>query len=340
MTKAKAGRDYVGRFSGTAYTNARGLGDYQWKPQDDSWQGQVLPVIEQILVDEAAYLPLRPRAILYRLMGKRLATKADNKRLNNLVADARRSGYIEWEDIDDGRTVTYDIGGFSGPADYWAWVKRSVSSTYRRHRRTDQPWWIEIYVESAGYLPVLERTAAAFGAVVISGSGFNTVARLRQTALEAHERYDSGQRTAILFLGDYDPSGVIRMDRSDADIRQFFIDSCVEYGGGRSDEVGNWMSAEDLCEYVIESRWIGLRPEQAAELQLPEDPEKPGKWELEAVPPATVIAWVTEALAEFTDADELAAVKAASVADQIGLTASLDRLAKREQKKLRPTSGS
>ena len=320
---------YVGRFSGREY-NGRALGDADYRPQLGSWQDRILPRIQQILVDNAAYLPLRPRAILYRLMGMRLATKADAEKVNNLVIAARRAGLIAWDNIDDGRTVVYDFGGYEDPANFWADTRRRVQRQYRRHLRQGQEWWIEIYVESAGYLPVLERTAANYGALVISGSGFNPVPRLRQTAMEAHERFaEDNTRTCVLFLGDLDWSGVTRIDRADADIRQFFID-----GLGEEDiEVGDSVvTRRQLCEHIIHSEWIGLTHEQAVELHLLDEngdearQDVEGKFELEAVQPGDVVQWVVDACERYTDMDVLDELKETAIEERTQMSETIDAL--------------
>jgi hypothetical protein len=337
MARKKKNRGYVGRFSGKEYPEARGLGDYQYEPQAGSWQRSRLAVIQQILRDNADYLPLRPRAILYRLMGKRLATKADDGRVTDLIASARRSGYIAWEDIDDGRTVTFDIGGYDDPSGFWNWAGRYIERSYRRKRRQGQKWWIELWVESAGYLPVLQRTAATYGAKLVSGSGFNPILEIRKSALAASKRYiDSGQRTVIFYLGDYDDSGITRIDRTDADMRQFFIDN--EGGDDATFESGGkTISARAVCEYIIKSEWLGLRPEQAVDLGLldadgnpaEEDTAEDGKFELEAVEPADVVDWVEEAFERYTDMDVLAATEETAKAERERMVGSMKRLAKR-----------
>jgi hypothetical protein len=336
MPRKKKNRGYTGRWTGHEYTKARGLGDYRWEPQSDSWQNTMLPEVQQVLVDNAAYLPLRPRAILYRLMGKRLATKADNDRLIDLISSARRAGFIEWDDIDDGRTVFYDIGGFDDPKHFWQATVERIEQVYRRRRRQGQKYFIELWVESAGYLPVLERTAAAYGAVLISGSGFNPIKRIRQSALDAHARLKKdGQRTVLIFLGDLDEAGITRIERSDADIRQFFTDAM-----GGDDEIvtmkdGREIPVTTITEFVITSEWLGLRHEQAVDLKLldengdPAQSGKPGKFELEAVPPAIVVGWVQEAFERYTDMDVLQVTKDAADEERTRMMDALKRMIKR-----------
>lgn len=332
MPRKKKERGYVGRLTGRSYPTARGLGDYPWEPNSGSWQHDTLIEIKKILTANAAYLPLRPRAILYRLMGQRLATKADDGRLTDLIGSARRAGFIAWDDIDDGRSVVLDIGGYQDPADYWRATVADIEEAYRRHLRQNQEWYIELWVESAGYLPVLERVAGEFGAVLITGSGFNPIKRIRQSALDAKARYvATQQRTILIFLGDCDPSGMTRIDRSDSDIRQFFIDSM----GGN--EATREIDGEDypvsaIVDYVLQSEWLGLTRDQAVDLGLLDENGvkavigTAGKFELEAVLPATVVGWVRDAFERYTDMAVLETTKETADTERTRMSAAVKRM--------------
>jgi hypothetical protein len=335
MPRKKKERGYVGRLTGREYPSARGLGEYQWEPNPGSWQDTTLTEIKKILTTNAAYLPLRPRAILYRLMGQRLATKADDSRLTDLITSARRSGYIDWDDIDDGRSVVIDIGGYDDPADYWRSTVSDIEHAYRRALRQNQDWFIELWVESAGYLPVLERVAGEFGAVLITGSGFNPVKRIRQSAIDARERFvTTHQRTILIFLGDCDPSGMTRIDRSDSDIRQFFIDAM---GGNEAtrDLDGEDYPVSAIVDYVLQSEWLGLTADQAVDLGLLDENGNPavagkaGKFELEAVPPATVVGWVRDAFERYTDMAVLETTKETAEVERTRMSAAVKRMIKR-----------
>lgn len=344
MPRITKERGYVGFVTGRQYKYARGLGDYRWEPRPKSWQAVMLPEVQALLSTLAMYLPLRPRAILYRLMGLTIkdangntikVTKADNERLIDLLSMARRGGQIEWEAIDDGRTVSHEREGYDDPLHYLQATIDHIIEHYMRKLRQGQRWYIELWVESAGYLPVLERTCDEYGVKMISGSGFNPVPSIRESALNALARWKKhGQRTLLVFLGDCDDSGITRIERTNADMRQFWID---QFGGnGETVEAnGQTFTITTVCNTLIKSVMLGLTQQQAIDLALLDEngkravPGKPGKFELEAVPPDVVIDWVRACFEEHTDMTVLAETIESSEAEAKRLVAAIQRLIKR-----------
>ena len=74
---------------------------------------------------------------------------------------------------------------------------------------------------------------------------------------EAHEWYD-GSPTQFLYFGDYDDKGHKILTAAMKDIRKW-------------------------CKHPIDFVWCGLNKEQAEEFSLPENPEKPGQYQWEAL---------------------------------------------------------
>jgi hypothetical protein len=194
-----------------------------------------------------------------------------------------------------------------------------IEHAYRRALRQNQDWFIELWVESAGYLPVLERVAGEFGAVLITGSGFNPVKRIRQSAIDARERFvTTHQRTILIFLGDCDPSGMTRIDRSDSDIRQFFIDAM---GGNEAtrDLDGEDYPVSAIVDYVLQSEWLGLTADQAVDLGLLDENGNP----------ATVVGWVRDAFERYTDMAVLETTKETAEVERTRMSAAVKRMIKR-----------
>jgi hypothetical protein len=309
---------YVGRFTGRRYPYSNPRGYYAWEPQADSFHGRNLAVVQKLLIDLQQYLPLRPRSILYRLMGMGRATKDDGAKVIELCSFGRRAGLIDWDDIDDGRTIERHPAGFDGPAEYFGIMSRRIEQEYQRSLRQGQQYWLEMYVEAGGYISTIERTCFNYGVPVISGSGFNAIGRLRETAIDAVDRWTKdATQTVVLLLGDRDRSGETRVDRVDADIRAF-IDGEVANLGGWDD-----VTSED----ILITKHLGLTAAQVQAMKL--TPTKSGTVELEAVSPAIVVGWVQAACEWYTNKATLAATKAATAADIEWMTKEMDAFMKR-----------
>ncbi len=157
-----------------------------------------------MLDDHADYWPITPRQVLYRLMGRGQAIKADDERIGDYLVRGRRAGFIPWEAIGDGRTESAVPVVCDDPEAFFAEMRESATE-YRLDRQDGQPVYIEMVVEAAGAVEQVFRTTRDYGVPVHSGSGFVAVDALRKLVLRAETRETP---TVILVAGDLDPAGI------------------------------------------------------------------------------------------------------------------------------------
>jgi hypothetical protein len=162
--------------------------------------------------------PVTGRGVGYKLFAARLiASMAKNEmqRVYRLLKEARERGRIPWGWIVEETRRIERVSTWSNPAEY----ARCVARSYRRDFWEQQPVRCEIWSEKGtvrGLLqPVLDQFAVGFR-VMHGFSGATTVYDVAQD--------DDGRPLIVLYVGDFDPSG---MFMSEVDLPKRF----AEYGG-------------------------------------------------------------------------------------------------------------
>jgi hypothetical protein len=177
-----------------------------------------LDLIEAMYGICEATQPITGRGVGYKLFTRGLIpsmSRNDMQRVYRLVKEAREEGIIPWEWIVDETREIERVSTWADPDAYAGTVARS----YRRDFWTQQPVRCQVWSEKGtvrGVLrPVLDEFAVGFNAV----HGFNSATN----TYDASQDFD-GRELIVLYVGDYDPSG---MYMSEADLPKRLL----EYGG-------------------------------------------------------------------------------------------------------------
>lgn len=162
--------------------------------------------------------PVTGRGIGYKLFTRGLIKSMstnDMQKVYRLLRVAREQGTIPWEWIVDETRELEKVSAWSDPEEY----ARTVARSYRRDFWDQQPCRVEVWSEKGtvrGVLkPVLDQYAVGFRVQ----HGFSSATAVHDVA----ENTD-GRDLVVLYVGDYDPSG---MYMSEHDLPQRLL----EYGG-------------------------------------------------------------------------------------------------------------
>jgi hypothetical protein len=146
--------------------------------------------------------PITGRGIGYKLFTADLIpsmAKSEMKRVYRLLKEAREEGYIPWDWIVDETRAIERVSTWSDPAGY----ARCVARSYRRDFWNQQPHRIQVWSEKGtvrGVLrPVLDHYAVGFLPV----HGFSSATAAHDIAED-----DDGRDLIVLYVGDFDPSGM------------------------------------------------------------------------------------------------------------------------------------
>jgi hypothetical protein len=166
-----------------------------------------LDLIEAMREIAEAAQPITGRGIGYKLFARGLTesmSKNSMQRVYRLLREARERGIIDWDWIVDETRGIERVPTWDDPDDY----ARTVAKSYRRDFWNQQPHRVQVWSEKGtvrGLLsPVLSHYAVGFNPV----HGFTS-------ATDAHGvcEDDDGRPLIVLYVGDYDPSGLFMSER-------------------------------------------------------------------------------------------------------------------------------
>jgi hypothetical protein len=244
-----------------------------------------LELIEAMYRAAEAAQPITGRGIGYKLFTAGLIpsmAKKEMQRVYRLLKEARERGDIPWEWIVDETRSLERTSTWADPAAY----ARCVAQSYRRDFWDQQPVRCEVWSEKGtvrGVLgPVLDKYAVGFR-VMHGFSGATTVHDVSQD--------DDGRKLIVLYVGDYDPSGMF-MSEEDLPTR------LNQYGGDHIDLQRIALTREqvsDLPSFPASDkrkdprfRWFCLRHGGSC-------------WELDAMDPNDLRDCVEEAIVELIE---------------------------------------
>jgi hypothetical protein len=168
-----------------------------------------IDLIEAMYTAAEAAQPITGRGIGYKLFTAGLIpsmARSEMQRVYRLLKEGREEGAIPWDWIVDETRAIERVSTWDDPADY----ARTVARSYRRDFWNQQPHRVQVWSEKGtvrGVLaPVLDHYAVGFLPV----HGFSSATAAHEIAED-----DDGRDLIVLYVGDFDPSG---MFMSEADL--------------------------------------------------------------------------------------------------------------------------
>jgi hypothetical protein len=208
--------------------------------------------VRAVLEENRDFLPMTARQVFYRLVGAHRYDKTEQAyaRLLETLNRARRARLIPMHAIRDDGGTEIPAGGWDSPAQFWRSVRHTAQS-YAHALDDGQPRAVELWVEAAGMVPMVARVAGEYGVTTYSSGGFDSVTVKHGAAQRIAWREVP---TAVLHLGDHDPSGLSILDSAAEDISAF----AIELGAAAPPTFAR----------------LGVTAEQIARYQLPSAPQK------------------------------------------------------------------
>jgi hypothetical protein len=253
--------------------------------------------------------PITGRSIGYKLFTAGLIpsmARSDMKRVYRLLKEAREQCIIPWGWIVDETRSLERVSTWSDPDAY----ARAIARSYRRDFWNQQPVRVEVWSEKGtvrGVLqPVLDQYAVGFRVM----HGFASATAVYDVAQD-----DDGRELIVLYVGDYDPSGLFM---SEVDLPK----RLSEYGG----------------DHIALER-IALTREQVRGLpSFPASDKKKDKryswftsnyghrcWELDAMDPNDLRDCVEEAIKELIEPEAWGRCEIVNSAEQESLKTILEK---------------
>jgi len=264
-------------------------------------------------VEEGFTLTLRQ--LYYQLVARDIIENTVNsyKRLGSLINDARLAGLVDWAVVEDRTRNLKGIRHYDGPED----AIESAVKSFALDKWEGQKIRPELWIEKEALAGVIERAAIDNDLYYLSCRGYMSASEMYEAAQRIFRRRKfQHQKTVIIYLGDHDPSG---LDMSDNDIPgrfKLFFDK--------------WNRMTIGAPKALEIRRVALNFDQ---IELYNPPPNPAKetdsrfaayqeqfgdesWELDALPPTTLLEIIQAAVDEFKDVDMYQAKEAEEAADR------------------------
>ena len=276
-----------------------------------------MDIVNRVLdiVAEYEHVPLTIRQIFYRLVGKYQYEKTEQSygRLVEYISRARRAGIIEFDAIRDDGDIVPSEPGFAGISDFWDLVDALAEDYFVRPECDVYP---EIWVEAAGMVPQIQQVANQFGVRVIAGGGFSSITARHNAARRLIGVGDIGKRSAVLLIGDHDPSGGSIMDCLAEDVIAFGADQ-------------------------VEFARLAVTLDQARQYALPSAPQKTTDrrgthmaetWQCEALDPTVLAGIVESALIDLVGHDALVVAERQTEQERKEIVSELRKIRQRKKK--------
>jgi hypothetical protein len=247
-------------------------------------KAQMEQLARQIIHVLSADHPQSTRHVFYRMTDPRLPepvekSKAGCVTVQRLLVQLRRQGLIPYGWIIDATRRGYFTRTWNNPADAVA----EVASLYRRSYWGSASCYVEVCVESRSLASVILEDCRRYAVPLYPAGGF-TSASFAWEAAEQIERKARGRPAHVLYIGDYDPAGVLIDKQIERELRRHL--------GGQQ----------------LDFHRLGVTAEQVRSMGSPTKPPKDqrggftdGTVEAEALPASVLRDLLCDAIERFID---------------------------------------
>lgn len=216
---------------------------------------QIEQLDRQILDVLRADHPQSVRHVFYRMTDPRLpepVEKSDTgyRHVQYRITELRRAGRLPYGWIADATRRGYFVNTFSNASDFI----RSMAGTYRADIWREAECYLEVWTESRSIASVIVDDCEDLAVSLYPAGGFSSISLAFQAAENINHETGNGRKPCVvLYVGDYDPAGVL-------------IDKSIER------ELREHLHANVALSF----QRIGITEEQIKDYDLPTKPRKEG----------------------------------------------------------------
>lgn len=246
--------------------------------------------------------PQSVRHVFYRMTDPRLpepVEKSDRgyRHVQDRCVKLRRSGQLPYGWIADMSRRGYFVNTFNGAGDFI----RQMRGLYRADLWHAADWRCEVWCESRSIASVVQDDCQELAVSLFPCGGFSSLS-FAHSAAEQRNDEDDARPLQILYIGDYDPAGVL-------------IDVSLER------ELRRHLRSDIELKFTR----IGINPDQIETYGLPEKPRKAGDRrslqvkrtvEAEAMPAHILRTLMREAIEDLLPAGALEVAKVAEASER------------------------
>ncbi len=264
-----------------------------------------LEVINSIIEEyqDQGYI-LTLRQLYYQLVSRDVIPNLHKEyaKLSNLLKEGRMAGIVDWDAIEDRLRKPSSPASFDSPED----ILNAAINQYALPRQEGQEVYLEVWVEKDALSGVLRRVTEKYHIPILVNRGYSSVSAMFDSYQRFKRAYNGNQSVKVLYLGDFDPSGVDMI----RDIRSRVIEFIM---GDFSFE----SEYEALRDFDFSIKPIALTKEQIDTYNPPPNPAKQSdprakqfikkhgstSWEVDALRPEVLNEILDSSIKECLDID-------------------------------------
>jgi len=291
----------------------------EYRPSKERIQllGRAISIVEEY---EEQNIRMTLRQLYYQLVARDFLpnTIKEYKKLSELLTSARYAGYVDWEAIEDRIRVPKKHAEWDDVTD----LVESAKHSYRLDRWEGQEYYLELFTEKDALASVLSPIADKWHIHFCVNRGYTSASAMYDLYKRVDEKVDEGKKVRILYLGDYDPSGLdmvrdIKIRMSEMLLGGFYDKS--DYKQDPEVHLGELLDDDKDLDVVH----IALTKSQIEEYNPPPNPAKltdprakdyirrHGRvsWEVDALRPEVMMGLVNDSIRGFVDEDMMEEIK-------------------------------
>lgn len=275
--------------------------------RDRRTKAQVEQLDQQIIAVLSEDRPQSVRHVFYRMTNPRLpepVEKSDRgyRHVQHRLKELRRDGRIPYGWITDATRRGYHVDTYRSSAEFL----NAMAGLYRADLWRNSQYYVEVWTESRSIAGVIQDDCERLAVSLYPAGGFASISVAHEAAGYIDQALEgSGRFPIIIYIGDYDPAGVL-------------IDQSLEQ------ELRRHLSRD------FHFTRLGITPEQIEGYDLPTKPRKATDRrslhvqetvEAEAMPANTLRELLTREVESYLPFNALHAAKAAEESERSGLKA-------------------
>jgi len=241
--------------------------------------------------------PMTVRQVYYQLVSwfNYKPTEATYKDVLSILIDARKKYGLDCDKIIDAGRSLVQWSAWSGVADFIDTVKNS----YNKDKWLNQKECIQVWIEKDALAGVIEPICQKYNVPLLSGKGAFSISCVN----EAQKTFPEDKPIRILYFGDLDPAGVMKIERGAVigNLAQIFGQyPTVERISLTLDEVEEYKLPKGKCKRSKKTK-CGY-----ADTSAPEYIKEFGDVvvELDALPPKVLRQKVNDSIVKYLDIDQ------------------------------------
>jgi hypothetical protein len=125
-------------------------------------------------------------------------------KLSTLLTEGRMAGVVDWEAIEDRLRLPYKPSSWNSAED----MMDTAIAQYKMPRTKGQKKYIEVWLEKDALSGVLKRVTSKYHVPIMVNRGYSSVTAIHDSYERFKEALMRGQTVEILYVGDFDPSGL------------------------------------------------------------------------------------------------------------------------------------